>query len=210
MNLDIETVTMMRVAGELDRQHIKYWPMIYRGIRERCAMFESGRTHAPQWFRKRLHELDPLLDIRWDFLKEQYLIERYSRSDRAYVNVMYVDQLDERVFVALHEADTWRFSTPQAYLRWKHEKGIKKRAQIEQAADDKMAEAIDSLSTKQADEFVAVEQAMAVGETVVLHGESERIMDRMREGSKKAMAQGIAPPKAKMYRSWKRKQKEGV
>ena len=209
--VDVETSTMMHLASALDLAHIKYWPVVRRAIRERMQMFESGRMQAPKWFRKRLWEIDPLLDLRWDYLKASWLIERYSRVDRAFVNIMYIERLDSSVFLALHEADTWRFPSPEAYIRHKHDQAARRRAQVEKEGDEKVAAAIDALSTKQADEFVAVEQAMATGETVVLHGKSEKIMDNMIAGSKRAQAKGIPPinPGLPLYRRHKKPKIEG-
>lgn len=194
---------MQIFAENLDPEQIApVWPKVRKGIMERIDMCETGRLHAPKWFEKRLHEIDPLLTLRWDFLEECYVVDRWTRSERCYTTILvWKDEhgpkhLDGSLLQALHDADTWRFPNWKAYLDHKHEQGKKRRAQIKKEGDEKVREAIDSLTQARAKNFMEVEQAFHSGETVVFHGESERTLERMYDGAAKAAAQGeaIGPP----------------
>jgi hypothetical protein len=196
MFFDVETETMKTIAPDLVQKNVMIWPILRRTIFERQERFRSGCDHAPRWFRKRLKELDPLLDVRWSFDDESWLIERWSRSDRALVTVMKVEgSLDLSVIYELEEGDTWRFPTPEAYLKWKHEKSARKRAQISAEQDEKVSAAVDSLTRKRADEFLEVERALHTGETVIMHGSDEKTMERMHEGAIRGARQGVIEPK---------------
>jgi hypothetical protein len=192
-HLDLETEQMMSVASLLTIQQKIHWPLIYRGIRERCDMFRSGRLHAPQWIRRELKALDPFLDIRWDYFGSQWIVDRYSRKDRAWVMVLeWPHSLDIRMIQMLQEADMWRFATPEDYLAYKRAKSAAKRLENEKKSDEKVAEAIDNLSRREAQEFVEVEQALKTGETVEFAGESLATMEKMHESYKRASAMGDA------------------
>jgi hypothetical protein len=190
--LDIETEMCMRIASHLTLAQIHTWPQVRHLIRERCEQFRSGRTQAPRWFRKRLHELDRLLEVRWDYLGQQWIIERYSRADRAFVTVMQLQgHLDQEVINTLQEGDTWRFPSPEAYLAYKREKSARIRAQRQKEGDEKVLAAVDSLSKKRAEEFLEVENALRTGETVIVHGDDEKAFDHMQTGAEKARAETI-------------------
>lgn len=195
MVFDSETETMMSIASHLTLANIHTWPVVRHIIRTRCEMFRSGRTQAPRWFRRRLQQIDPNLDVRWDYLEGQWIIERYSRLDRAYVTVMEVKgHLDQEIIFQLEEADTWRFPNWKAYLEWKHAESARRRARIAAHSQERVAAAIDGLTEKQAKEFLDVERAFRTGETVVFHGGDQKTLDHMREGARRAEEQGFTPP----------------
>lgn len=197
MPYDIETESCINIASGLTGPDLAYWPQVRRMILDRIAAFEAGKASAPEWFDRRLKQIDPYLQLRWSVYKGAWVVERYSRRDRAFVEVLeWADHLDNRVIRELEEGDTWRFGSPQEYLRWKRAQGEKRREANKRAADEAVLEAVDSLTKKRAQNFMEVERAFKTGEKVVFHGEGEKAVERMYEGAKKAAARGELPPPA--------------
>lgn len=206
---DIETEVMASIASALTLQQKMFWPQIRRGIMDRVAQFQAGRQQAPDWLRKQLKAYDSYLDIRWSFdpAEPGWIIERYSRGDRAWVPVLvWNDLLDNRVIETLMEGDIWRYPSIEAFVKHKREKSARIREQNRKRSQERLAEAIDSLTEKQATEFMEVERALRYGETVEFHGESGKIMDRMIEGERRARASGmwVDTNKIKTFRSRRR------
>lgn len=56
----------------------------------------------------------------------------------------------------------------------------------EKASTNRVLAAVDSLSTKRLQEFLAVEKAIQTGETVTMHGKTMEMFDKMTEAGKKA------------------------
>ena len=108
-----------------------------------------------------------------------------------------LDLLVEEVDVGEDRADqqrVQRFESPSTYLAKQREAAERTQRANDQAATDKVAEAVDSLSSKQIEEFIAVETAIATGETITAHGSSasylERAQQERRQFLKKAEAEG--------------------
>jgi len=209
MYVDSECRSMMIFAENLDAEQIApVWPRIRRGIMERIQMCEYGRLHAPQWFEKRLHEIDPLLSLRWDFMEQCFVVDRWTRSERCWHTVLvWKDEngpkhLDNSLIQTLHDGDTWRFKDWKEYLRYKHAQSAKKRAANRQASEDKMGAVIDNMSNSQIHNFMEVERALMTGETVVCHGATEKGFEHMHQGAMKAAEKGemVGPPNAKVVR----------
>jgi hypothetical protein len=199
MLYDIETESMAAVASMLTHKHHMYWPQIRRGIRERVAMFEAGRLQPPRWFIKRLKEEDDQLDCRWDYQNQQWLIERFSRKDRAWVTVLpWKDHLDIQIFMELRKMDTWRYSTIEDYMRHKRAESAAIRERNRKRGDEKVLAAVDSLTKKRVEEFIEVERALHTGETVYLAGESEKSAERMYKGSQRAAQEGTLIDESKI------------
>lgn len=199
---DVETESMMSLASALTLRGELLWNQIRRGIRERVDMFVCGRQQAPEWIRNILKDYEWLLDIRWSFEQRLWLIERYSRRDRAWVTVLeWNDSLiGHRMVEELRVRDMWRFPNPEAYLEYKHMLSARKRAQNRVRAQEGMLEAVDSLSTKEIENFIEVENAFRTGETVVLMGDDAVSYERMTKSAAKAAEAGetIDPSKARI------------
>lgn len=204
MYYDIETQNCINIASELPEAALSLFPKVRALVMDRCASYESGLLHGPLWVRKRLREIDPALQLRWDFNEQCYLVERLVREQRAYVTVCMwrendqAKQLDETLFTALQEADTWRFPTPQAYLEYKRDLSQRKREENEKKSTEKILAAVDSLSSKQITEFIEVERAIQSGETITAHGSDLNSLERMHEAGQKARAQGIQAPSGRL------------
>jgi hypothetical protein len=198
---DEETEAMMSIASALTLKQKMHWSDIRRGIRERVAMFNCGRQQPPEWIRKDLKNYEWLLDIRWDYFGEQWLVERYSRRDRAWVTVLeWKDQLSFKIIESLRENDMWRFPNFKSYLEYKRMLSARRREENRKRSEDKVLEAVDNLSAKQIQQFNEVERAFRTGETVVFMGNDAVTFNRMTEGHKKALAAGedLDPKKHKI------------
>jgi len=200
MYYDLETQNCINIASELPEAAVHLFPKVRRLVMDRISSYESGLLHGPSWVKKRLHEIDKNLQLRWDFNEQCYVVERYVAEQRAHVIVVMwredgqAKHLDESLFDALREADTWRFSTPQAYLEYKRALAKAKRDENEKQSTEKVLAAVDSLSRRQIDEFIAVERAIHTGETITAHGRDLVTLEQMHDAGRSAMAQGIPIP----------------
>ena len=196
MIYDLETQNCINIASEIPEAALSVWPRVRLLVMDRCLSYESGLLHGPAWARDRLKEIDPLLQLRWDFNEACYVVERYVREQRAYVLVCVWKEdgearhLDENLFTTLKEADTWQFRTPLEYLEHKRELSRKKREENQAAAREKILAAVDTLSSRQITEFIEVERAIHTGETITAHGSDLKTLERMQEGQRKAQAEG--------------------
>jgi hypothetical protein len=188
---DVETETMMSLISALTFKGTETCSQVRRMIRERVQMFQCGRQQVSQWIRSELQRYDDQLDIRWDYLNQEFIIERYGRKSRAWIPIMeWKDNLDNRIFDLLRDGDMWRFSSSEAYLEAKRARSAKIREDNRNKANERLLDAIDSLSNREAEEFMEVEQAFKTGEKVRFMGQDDKSFTRMQEGSKKAAAKG--------------------
>jgi hypothetical protein len=101
-------------------------------------------------------------------------------------------QLDRHLIAMLRSWDMQRFESPREYAAKKREAAEKVEAQNERASMDKVMAAVDQLSTKQLENFIAVEEARASGETITARGEDAKFLERAAEDRRKALAEAEA------------------
>lgn len=197
--VDIETEAAMNIAGAVVARDVSLWPVLRSYIMDRCERYRAGLRHAPRWFALRLREIDPLLQLRWDFSLRCWVVDRFSPADDAWAKVVIWKEdgvalpLDNRLLDALHEGDMWRFPSAAAYLRHKRAQSAAVRARNDRQSTEKVLEVVDSLSSKQITEFIEVERAIQTGETIVAHGPALKTLEHMEAGGRRAAAAGIAP-----------------
>lgn len=100
------------------------------------------------------------------------------------VQITYVagDYVRQDLISFLREHDMRR---PNYFIE-KAAKSAAVRLANEKAATNKVLMAVDSLTDKRLKEFLAVEKAIQTGDTVTMHGETEKQFDRMVEAGKQA------------------------
>jgi hypothetical protein len=101
-------------------------------------------------------------------------------------------QLDRQLIAMLRSCDMQRFESPQEYVARKREAAEKVEARNERASMDQVMGAVDQMSTKQLENFIAVEEARASGETITARGEDAKFLERAAEERRKALAQAEA------------------
>ena len=104
-------------------------------------------------------------------------------------------QPDLRLIEYLRANDMTRYS-PAEYRAMKEEASRKVREANEKAGDNKVLAAVDSMSRTQLKQFIEVSDAINTGETIIPYGEDAKALDRMREGTRKALAAGVHVPTA--------------
>ena len=207
--VDSECRSMQIFAEHIDAEQIApIWPKVRGGIMARIQMCEAGRLHPHRDFEKKLREIDPLLCLRWDFLENCYVVDRWTPAERCYTTVLtWKDEngprnLDGALFQTLRDGDTWQYENWQAYLKAKHAKSALRRAQIKKEGNERISAAVDGLTKARAQNFMEVEQAFKTGERVIFHGKSEQSLERMNAGAIAAASRGemVGPPAAKEIR----------
>lgn len=194
--MDAETASFLRVVDRLEFPLTEVGK-VEKWIRGRLEMIEAGIRACPEWFRKDLAAFDSDLRARWDFTRDVWVIERVSHLDRLYWTVaLWPHELGPRLLAALREGDTWN---PNCQNKFTDEraKADKRAAEIEKQQTDEMLHIDDvaKLSTAQVRNFIAVEEAIATGETIVCHGEDLAKLEHLAGKSK-----GLPPDKTPIYR----------
>lgn len=186
--------SMMDVHNPIDREELA---AIRRYGRERKEAFMSGQIQAPQWLTPYIQrELrDPLLQFRWSFEHHCYVVDRWISDWNCWALVLYWRDTDGQAYnvgpfdmqAAVDMLNAGNMQQPD-WLRAKYSDRARIQLANKKKGDDMLLKAVDSLSTRQIDEFVDIHRAIHTGETIVLHGESEKQMERMYETSKKSPA----------------------
>lgn len=185
---------MMDVAAALTAEQISVWPRVREAIMGRLQMLEAGVMQAPRWMQKRLEELDPLLNLRWDFWEGSWVVDRFTRVEGCWTPVcIWKDEngpkrLDLSLIETLQDGDMWRFANYKEYLAYKREKSRLIRERNRKAGEDKVLEAVGKLSRKDMAEFLEVGTALKTGETIECHGNDEHFFRHYNEGAKSAIA----------------------
>jgi len=192
--VDSETNAMMNIATHLTLQQMSAWPRIRKIIMERCAMFEAGRQQAPRWIQKKLEEIDPLLHLRWDFIEGCYVVDRFTRVERAWVPVcVWKDEngpknLTYELLETIQDGDMWRFPSYKEYLAYKRAKAERRRRENKYQSEQAVLAAIDKMSSKDIAEFTEVSTAIKAGESVEFHGNDEKYWSGYDAGARNAIA----------------------
>jgi hypothetical protein len=164
---------------------------IERRVRDRMAQVEAGLSFAPapRWTVKLQHEIDELLRLRWDFL-HGWVVERAVAEWGCWAicGVIGQRQIPYNLIDILHAGDMQRIG-PDNYLRQKRAAAEQVRQSKESATTDKVLGAVDRMSEAGIKNFIAVERAIHTGDTIVAHGETEKMLDRMTQASFRAEQQ---------------------
>jgi hypothetical protein len=194
MYIDSEAKGMMDIAAHLTAAQMGVWPKVKAMIMGRCQMLESGVMQAPRWMVQRLAEVDPLLNLRWDFFEGCWVVDRFTQVEGCWTPVCVwkdengAKQLDLSLIETLQDGDMWRFANYKEYLAYKREKARKQRERNRKAGEEKILAAFDKLSSRDLNEFVEVGQALKTGETIECHGNDAGYFQRYNEGAKAAIA----------------------
>jgi hypothetical protein len=195
---DVEVVTLHRNL-ELGRWAPTEVAQIRRAIAERKQRLQSGLLDptAEIWTKKLKTEVDPSLRMRNDPV-DGYVIDRWTgeywhqipgKIGKQHIRPGLCDRMKGQY-------DMWKQATPKenedAIANKARHPILKKKDQAsqaviaanEKASTDKVAAAVDSLSTKQVTNFLAVERARHTGETIIHHGQDLKFMEHVAEASK--------------------------
>jgi hypothetical protein len=207
---DVEVVWMQRFldSGQLldlgDREQFQ------AAIELRKAEIVSGLAHpiAKRWTKKLQKEVEPLLRMRLD-PRLGFVIDRWVEAEGYWHKIPGAigfeeprSGLCERMRT---DYDMWKKSTPEddkkamrnearhPILKQKDQVSAKVLKANEQKATEKVLAAVDSLSTKQVENFLAVEKARHTGEKIVHHGPDLRFMEHLESEQKKGNAAEVSP-----------------
>lgn len=79
------------------------------------------------------------------------------------------------------------------YMEKKRAAAKLRQEQLRKAADEQVRAAVDSMSTKRMEQFIAVEQAIQSGETIVAHGSDQQFLERTHEAQKSGRVIPMVP-----------------
>jgi hypothetical protein len=173
-------------------------PMRVKAIRmvwDMVAQLEAGVRRTPQWAQECVRLVDPQLTLRWNFELNCWTLDRFVREYGYSLTVVNMGQTLTQEDVStlvrlLHEGDMQRFATPEDYLKQKNAKAEKKQEDNSKAGDEKVLEAVDSLTNKQVSQFIETETAIRHGERIRPLGQDAISLEKMA----KAGENSPAPP----------------
>ena len=158
---------------------------------------------AQSIIRAELLQSDPFLDgllaaglgsqfrSRPDFARGKLAIEQWIPSmDCWMVNGYFDFRTPYRTIVSVLEAGDPRKQTPSEHLEEVRAAAAAKRESNERKSTDKVLGVIDSLTSRQVENFVAVEQALHTGENITLRGDDRRRIESLVEQTKEAAHKG--------------------
>lgn len=194
---DVEVVTLYRALerGAWGPHEIE---QIHGAIRDRQYRLIAGLADpVAGWTRKLRAEVDPLLRMRNDPL-DGFVIDRWTgefwhqvpgKIGKQHIRPGLCERMRgqydmQRVSSPKEDQDAIAGKIRHPYLQRKDEQSAKIRAENERKSTDKVLAAVDSLSTKQVENFVAVEKARHTGEKLIHHGPDLRFVEHVAEVQK--------------------------
>ena len=155
-------------------------------LRERQEMCRQGVSRCPTYFQEELTKLDSKMRAWWNSWTEEWVLDRLQ-EEGFYITILHFKpggelQLNGHLLDLLRENDLHRF-TPAQYRQKKQEAADKKKAENEAAATERVFEAVDSMSSKQIKEFIAVQEAIQSGETITAHGDTLRFVENAKKST---------------------------
>jgi hypothetical protein len=196
--LDVEVVMMSRFLDRGQVYDLNDRAALQQAIEQRKAELVAGLADpvAQRWTKKLQKEVEPLLRMRFS-PKFGYVIDRWVESEGYWHQIPGTigfqeprPGLCERM---KSQYDMWKRSTPKddeaakqgkarhPILREKDAQSAKVREANDKKATDKVLAAVDSLSQKQVEQFVAVERARHTGEKLIHHGADLRFVEHVAE-----------------------------
>lgn len=151
-------------------------------IRERNDMVRLGVKRCPSWFMEELLALDSKLRAWWDAWKEEWVIDRLQ-DEGFYATIIHFKpigefQLNRALIETMKANDMQRYPSAEAYLASKRAKAEEGRKKQEEAHNEKVLAAVDSLSSKRLKEFIAVTEAVQSGDTIQAGGDDLKFLER--------------------------------
>jgi hypothetical protein len=172
---------------------------IKRQISDRQQRLLAGLrdTTAEYWTRKLRAEVEDKLRMRNDPF-DGFVIDRWTgeywqqipgKIGKAHIRPGLCDRMRgeydmQRVSSPAQDAEAISGAIRHPYLVQKDQESGQVRKENEQKATDKVLAAVDSLSEKQVQNFVAVEQARHTGEKLVHHGPDLKFVEHVAEAEK--------------------------
>jgi hypothetical protein len=185
---DNETLQMMQIADKIEPANRSRFE---RQIEERKAMIRAGLNRHPH-IDEKIKEFCPELRTRYDFERGKLVIEHFHPQTSWQMIGGGEWPEDEKgnplsageVIEKLKAGDMQRIGHVE-YLKQKKDAAEKIQKRNDAANTEKVAAAVDSLSTKQVRQFIDVQNAIRTGETVVPLGDDAKFLDKAHVASKK-------------------------
>lgn len=206
---DVEVVWMRRYLDSGQLLDLGDRAQIQAAIEVRKAVILSGLAHpvAQKWTRKLQAEVEPLLRMRFD-PRLGFVIDRWVELEGYWHKIPGAIGFEEpRPGLCQRmrtQYDMWKKASPKdnedaiagrarhPILKEKDAESAKVIKANEEKATDKVLAAVDSLSSKQIENFVAVERARHTGETIIHHGSDLKFMEHLEAQEKQGQAAEVS------------------
>jgi hypothetical protein len=207
---DVQVVWMERFLEEGRVLALADRAQLQEAIEVRKAVILSGLSHptALRWTKKLKKEVEPLLRMRLD-PQFGFVIDRWVAEEGWWHQIPGAigfqeprPGLCERM---RNQYDMWKKATPKdnedaianiarhPILKAKDVESGKVLKANEDKATEKVLAAVDSLSSKQIENFVQVEKARHTGEKIIHHGRDLQFMERLDQAEKSGTAAEVSP-----------------
>lgn len=160
-------------------------------IRDRMALLDvelSQRLLLTEVIQSQVHHQ---LRAASDLQRGGFVVEQWVPALRSWIVCgKFAEDTPSSVVVAQLRAGDPRFQTPAERFEETKAQAAANRKALDRASDEKVWQAVDDLSTKQLEDFVAVEGALKTGETITAHGPDAQYIENALANTKKAAAAG--------------------
>lgn len=160
-------------------------------------------AHRTDMLAAELRQANPFLDrmvksqvhhqlrVRPDFRREELCVEQWIPALRHWKVCGYFpnDTPAADIIYQLQRGDPRFKSATEAYEESRAQ-AARNRAALDAANDQKVLDAVNSLSSARRDQFIAVEEALKTGETIMARGDDRRAIERGIELTQKAARSG--------------------
>ena len=219
---EVEVVLMQRFLESGLCLDLRDRAQLLNAIELRKAELVAGLAHpiAKKWTRKLQNEVEPLLRMRLD-TRLGFVIDRWVADDAWWHKIPGAIGFQEpRPGLCQRmrtQYDMWKKATPKEnedaiagrarhpIMKEKDEQSAKVIAANDKANTDKVLAAVDSLSSKRMENFLAVERARHTGEKLIHHGPDLKFVEHVEQleksgkvqvsedGAEDCIAPGLAP-----------------
>jgi hypothetical protein len=194
-DIEVTTLQQMLERGMWDLHEIG---MIRSQIADRKAQILAGLGSAAQiYWTLQVQKLDEYCRVRHDPV-HGWMLDRWIEDLCCWHPVGYIgaggrleddkvvgDRVRPDLIAFLKAHDMQR----PGYVEEKRAASEAIRDENERKSNEAVAAAVDRLTDRRIKNFIEVERAVQTGETIVAHGETERMLDRMRQASFRAQQQ---------------------
>lgn len=200
-DIEVATLSDMLAKGMWMPHEV---PHIRRQLQERKDILIEGLGNPTQmmWTIRVQAEVDPLCRVRRD-RHHGWMLDRFVENVNCWHPVGYIGAggraariirphgeqeivvIDDHVRPDLIDFLKSRDMQRPGYIKEKRDAAERIRKANEDAATEKVAAAVDGLSTKRLDNFIAVERAIQTGETITMRGDDQRRYEIMKQSQLK-------------------------
>lgn len=166
-----------------------------RMVEDMMSQLEAGVKRVPGWIQKAIKQFDKDLSLRWDFEQGCFVLDIFAHIFGCYMTICSLgpeftcDLPNLNLLLAkLRAGDMRRAESPEKYLEQKRKQADDVIRVNDVAATERVLGAVQNLTDRSVKEFIEVERALRVGETVFSTGDDAKEITQLQKAAQSAPA----------------------